>query len=33
MSKDKLAQAGFDRLPPWQDALTRFLKNVGEYRL
>ena len=33
MSKDKLAQAGFDRLPPWQDALTRFLKKVGEYRL
>ena len=33
MSKDKLVQAGFDRLPPWQDALTRFLKNVGEYRL
>lgn len=31
MSKDKLEQAGFDRLPPWQDALTRFLKNVGEY--
>ena len=33
MSKDKLVQAGFDRLPSWQDALTRFLKNVGEYRL
>lgn len=31
MSKDKLEQAGFDRLPPWQDALTRFLTNVGEY--
>lgn len=31
MSKDKLEQAGFHRLPAWQDALTRFLKNVGEY--
>ena len=31
MSKDKLEQAGFDRLPSWQDALTRFLTNVGEY--
>lgn len=31
MSKDKLERAGFHRLPAWQDALTRFLKNVGEY--
>lgn len=28
MSKDKLEQSGFDRLPTWQDALSRYLKNI-----
>lgn len=28
MSKDKLEQAGFSRLPQWQDALTRYLKEL-----
>lgn len=28
MSKDKLAQNGFERLPSWQDALSRYLKIV-----
>lgn len=27
MSKDKLEQMGFSRLPPWQDALARYLKK------
>ncbi len=30
MSKDKLEENGFERLPTWQDALGRFLKNIGE---
>lgn len=25
MSKEKLTEAGFEKLPPWQDALTRYL--------
>lgn len=29
MSKEKLTENGFDRLPPWQDALGRFLKEIG----
>ncbi len=29
MSKEKLTENGFDRLPPWQDALTRFLTEIG----
>lgn len=29
MSKDKLEQAGFSRLPPWRDALARYLKEIG----
>ena len=28
LSKEKLAQAGFERLPTWQDALTRYLKEA-----
>ncbi|MCC8127570.1 MAG: dTDP-4-dehydrorhamnose reductase [Clostridiales bacterium] len=28
MSKDKLSENGFERLPSWQDALARFLKEV-----
>lgn len=28
MSKDKLEQSGFERLPTWQNALSRFLKNI-----
>lgn len=30
MSKDKLEQMGFTRLPPWQDALARYLREIGE---
>ena len=30
MSKDKLTQNGFDRLPPWQDALRRYLAELKE---
>ena len=29
MSKDKLTQQGFSRLPSWQDALERYLKEIG----
>ncbi len=28
MSKDKLEKNGFDRLPTWQDALERYLKEI-----
>lgn len=28
MSKDKLTANGFDRLPTWQDALSRYLKEI-----
>lgn len=28
MSKDKLEEMGFHRLPAWQDALARFLKEI-----
>lgn len=28
MSKDKLDADGFDRLPTWQDALSRYLKSI-----
>ncbi|HIZ55453.1 MAG TPA: dTDP-4-dehydrorhamnose reductase [Firmicutes bacterium] len=30
MSKDKLDQAGFNRLPDWKDALQRYLKEIQE---
>ena len=30
MSKDKLEQTGFSRLPSWQDALGRYLKELEE---
>lgn len=30
MSKDKLVENGFDRLPSWQDALKRYLKELHE---
>lgn len=30
MSKDKLEQAGFTRLPHWKDALKRFLKEIED---
>lgn len=29
MSKDKLEANGFNRLPSWQDALGRYLKEIG----
>lgn len=28
MSKEKLSENGFDRLPVWQDALSRYLKKI-----
>lgn len=28
MSKDKLTENGFERLPSWQDALARYLKEI-----
>ena len=28
MSKDKLEQMGFSRLPHWKDALERYLKEI-----
>lgn len=31
MSKDKLAENGFSRLPDWKDALVRYLKELQEY--
>ncbi len=33
MSKDKLTANGFERLPSWQDALARYLKELGRYAL
>ncbi|MBQ7640947.1 MAG: dTDP-4-dehydrorhamnose reductase [Acholeplasmatales bacterium] len=30
MSKDSLDKAGFKRLPDWKDALSRYLKELGE---
>lgn len=30
MSKDKLIENGFDRLPTWQDALRRYLKELND---
>lgn len=30
MSKEKLTENGFDRLPSWQDALDRFLRELEE---
>lgn len=30
MSKDKLEKNGFFRLPAWQDAVGRYLKEIGE---
>lgn len=29
LNKDKLDQNGFDRLPPWEDALDRYLKELN----
>ncbi len=29
MDKSKLAENGFEPLPPWQDALARYLKAIG----
>jgi len=29
MSKDKLTENGFKKLPKWQDALTRYLQELG----
>jgi dTDP-4-dehydrorhamnose reductase len=28
ISKDKLEENGFERLPSWQDALERYLKEI-----
>ena len=30
MSKEKLTENGFERLPSWQDALGRYLKEIQE---
>ena len=30
LSKEKLTENGFERLPAWQDALGRYLKELGE---
>lgn len=30
MSKDKLVEKGFERLPSWQDAVDRFLEEIKE---
>ncbi|OUO79851.1 dTDP-4-dehydrorhamnose reductase [Blautia sp. An249] len=30
MNKEKLSQMGFERLPAWQDALQRYLKEIQE---
>jgi dTDP-4-dehydrorhamnose reductase len=30
LEKSKLIQNGFQPLPVWQDALTRYLKELGE---
>lgn len=30
MSKEKLTENGFEKLPSWQDALNRYLKALGE---
>ena len=30
MSKDKLEENGFQRLPSWEDALARYLKEINE---
>lgn len=30
MSKDKLTQMGFEKLPPWQDALKRYVRILSE---
>lgn len=30
LSKQKLVRAGFDPLPPWQDALTRYLQTAAD---
>lgn len=30
MSKEKLTENGFERLPDWQDALTRYIKELKE---
>jgi dTDP-4-dehydrorhamnose reductase len=29
LSKDKLVQEGFDRLPRWEDALARYMEELG----
>ena len=29
MSKDMLDKNGFKRLPTWQDALKRYIKEIG----
>ena len=28
MSKEKLTENGFEKLPTWQDALSRYLKEI-----
>ena len=30
MSKEKLSQAGFERLPAWRDALKRYIAELRE---
>jgi len=32
LDKSKLTENGFDRLPPWQNALRRFLEETGELK-
>lgn len=33
MSKDKLEENGFDRLPIWQDALKRYISELGKEQI
>jgi dTDP-4-dehydrorhamnose reductase len=30
LDKSKLAESGFELLPPWQDALARYLREIGQ---
>ena len=30
MNQDKLTQMGFEKLPPWQDALKRYVRTLSE---
>ena len=30
ISKEKLTENGFERLPDWKDALSRYLRELGD---